>query len=1611
MLRAPTEGTTSSYWVYSTSEETVEFNFPPKLAVTYTVPPTVGTLSASPFVAGRTNSLTPSLRAQLKDDDGGILTGEFQVQRAGSTIWSGTATNVPAGTEASVVIPSGTLADGQQIQWRVRAYDGTAYSAYSSWQALTVDTSVPQPPAISCGAYPASTWSAKSANPVSCSLDSPSANVTGYNWRLEDDVLPSTATGDPATITINPAEGWHTLTAVAIGASGTTSAASAYAFGVGVGEVSKPAEDDLTQSAITLASRAKPDYTAVRYQYLADLSGDGTWTDIPPAHVSVPGSSSPISAWPQTRTDTSKDFADLVWNVAASLAARGDGPVRVRACFTGTDEQCSPPVTFLLERTAFGGSHATSPLGPGEVSLLTGDYSVSAADASVFDLSVKRGHTTLSPNTSSVFGPGWQASFPAGFSTVSGMTFADHSADGYVLFTDSDGTQLTYIVQADGTYRGAADATDGSFVVKDSATQFTHTDSTGTKTIFNVAGSVWNMTLIDEPGANNTTSYQYDGQGRVTRILAPVPPGVDCSTSLVAGCKALQIAYASATTATGVSSGWGDYIGQVTSVTYTAYDPATSAMKTTVLATYAYDSTGHLRTVTDPRTTLATTYYYTGEGRVSQVTPAGLAPWTFSYDSAGRLAHISRTSPQGVLTQAVAYDVPIGGSGAPIDLTGGQVAAWGQNVDLPRVGAAVFPASHVPTRAASGAYTPTVDDYSYADLTYLDVNGRAVNTADYGAGAWQIGTARFDDDGNVVWQLSPSARAQALTPTVDTDAVVSGTSNSAERANALATATTYDANGNVLTRTGPAHRVTLASGQTAYSARLRIDYTYDEGAPAAQVGAGLVTTTTTKPIILDGVTTAGSGDTQTIKTSYNAIVAGDTTGWELYSPTSTTKVVPGGADIVRKTRYDALGRPIEQRMPASSGSDAGTTVFTYYTATSNSVAACGNKPQWSGLLCRTGPAAQPTGKALPVITISYGYYGQRTQQIEDNGAAVRTTTLTYDAADRLVTTAVAVTPAAAGGTAVPDVTYSYYPATGLAKQTATNAGSVSVAYDTLGRVVSQTDATGNVATTTFDTAGRVASASDGKGTTTYGYDGTDANGKAERRGLTTSLTSDTHVFSAAYDGDAHLIVQVYPGGLTATSRYDTAGERTHLTYIRNTTTWLDYTIDYDVVGRVKSQSGPTGGQTYGYDGGGRLTKVADTYAGTCVMRAYGFDANTNRTSLTSYPAAPDGSCSTTTTATVVTSTYDTADRITNTGYLYDELGRTTKTPGSNTGGADVTATYYANDMVASLAADNATKSFTLDPLGRIKSTTISGQYATGTTTNHYAGNGDSPAWIDEADGTWTRNIVGFTGFAATLSNGGTLTLQLTNPHGDVIATADRLGAGVNAYFEQTEYGTPRSNNASNPTRYGWLGAAQRSSDSLGGLLLMGVRLYNPVTGRFLQVDPVAGGNSNSYEYCFGDPINHRDLDGRFSYSFTFYIYDKPATASNALRWMTHNFGKVFPFPGCGSTLDLNEVCKLDVPGWPGRAPVRVISITSTSWTFEALKGHFEPAGSKVTFTFGRSKGALTFTVYGRGPNSGLVQGNIFGRWLSKQVAKSQWLGLAYNIQNRMPAYGDSGVWV
>lgn len=165
------------------------------------------------------------------------------------------------------------------------------------------------------------------------------------------------------------------------------------------------------------------------------------------------------------------------------------------------------------------------------------------------------------------------------------------------------------------------------------------------------------------------------------------------------------------------------------------------------------------------------------------------------------------------------------------------------------------------------------------------------------------------------------------------------------------------------------------------------------------------------------------------------------------------------------------------------------------------------------------------------------------------------------------------------------------------------------------------------------------------------------------------------------------------------------------------------------------------------------------------------------------------------------------------------------------------------------------------------------QGSTRTVVRHYTDGSDNPGWVEETtpgspSPVVTRYVESLAGeLGAIAGSASPAEITLTNLHGDVVtstAIADEssTAVGINAWQDFDEYGNPHNaSGPDEPMRYGWLGAKQRSADTgTSGLIMMGARLYNPVTGRFTSGDRVPGGNENAYNYP-NDPINQFDADG------------------------------------------------------------------------------------------------------------------------------------------------------
>jgi RHS repeat-associated protein len=558
------------------------------------------------------------------------------------------------------------------------------------------------------------------------------------------------------------------------------------------------------------------------------------------------------------------------------------------------------------------------------------------------------------------------------------------------------------------------------------------------------------------------------------------------------------------------------------------------------------------------------------------------------------------------------------------------------------------------------------------------------------------------------------------------------------------------------------------------------------------------------------------------------------------------------------------------------GAGSHSTQTIYYSAGANSTyPGCGGHAEWANLPCQTQPAKQPETAGvpnLPVSTVTYNVWDEPETITETVGTTTRTETKTYEGAGRLEKSAVSSTV----GTALPAVTDKYSGSLGLLEEQSNEGKTKPIVshYNTLGQLTSYTDAAEGTSTYEYDVDGRITSANDGKGTETFTY--------SKVTGLLTELLSEyltsKVAFTAAYDAEGNLLTEGYPNGMNGNYSYNQAGEAIGLEYLKTThcstgCTWYEEAVVPSIHGQILSQTntvaGATSADTDSYDAASRLTQVQETPAGKgCTTRVYAYDADTNRTSLKVREPGTEGKCATEG-GLEEKHTYDEADRLTDKGTAYNVFGSITALPATDAGGKEVseevTNTYYTDSQLESQTQNGQTIGYKLDPAGRTVETVSTGQPVVSSVTNHYTGPGSSPAWSENTTtNEWTRNISGVTGFAAVQTNGAAPVLQLSDLHGDVVATAavSETETKLLSSSTMTEYGVPTST----PAKYSWLGAEQLTTELPSGIIGMGARSYIPQLGRFLQTDPVPGGSANAYSYTFGDPVNASDPSGAYTAS-------------------------------------------------------------------------------------------------------------------------------------------------
>jgi RHS repeat-associated protein len=678
---------------------------------------------------------------------------------------------------------------------------------------------------------------------------------------------------------------------------------------------------------------------------------------------------------------------------------------------------------------------------------------------------------------------------------------------------------------------------------------------------------------------------------------------------------------------------------------------------------------------------------------------------------------------------------------------------------------------------------------------------------------------------------------------------------------AAKTTMTYDAAGNLLTRTSPVPHRTQNYTYDVFNNPL----TYQDGkgnttAYAYDALGNLTTTTypdgTTASIVRDS---AGRPTSITNELGKTTVLTYDSQG------NLTSATTPEG----RTTRfeYDASGRKTAAVDPLGNR-----TSFVYDKA--------------DHLIQRTDPLGQTT-------LYAYDANGNRTSVTDANG---HVTAYTFDGLNRLTqVTAPDNTVTAYQYDAVDNLVqrtdanghitrYSYDAVKRLTGIVNPGGGTFAYTYDTRNNLISVTDAKGVKTSRTFDLLDRLTkiSYSDATPPVSFGYDANDNRTKMIDQAGTTYYTYDVRnrlitvkspgpsgafayaydpagrvinktypgqsASSFAYDGDgrmvattvaaktttyaydaaARLVQTLLPNGYEEDRQYDAAGQLTRITSTRNATALTDFQYTYDKAGNPLSETALSGNTLYSYDVRDRLATVCYA-AGGCATPdlSYAYDAVGNRLSET----RPAG---------VTQYAYDADDQLVNSqgptgiiGYTYDANGnQTTAGPRS--------FVYDAANRLTTTAAGGSTAAYAYDGNGLRVTATSNASGSDVTTTYRWDINSGLPLLATEVDaqGKLLRGYA-YANSITPLSLKTPTNRYYYHPNnlGSTAAISSATGATV-AQYAYEPFGTVRqqqvaANAPANPILY----TGQYQDDT--GLYHLRARQYDTTTGRFLGRDPIA----------------------------------------------------------------------------------------------------------------------------------------------------------------------------
>lgn len=875
-----------------------------------------------------------------------------------------------------------------------------------------------------------------------------------------------------------------------------------------------------------------------------------------------------------------------------------------------------------------------------------------------------------------------------------------------------------------------------------------------------------------------------------------------------------------------------------------------------LVTTHTYDATGRLASTVDPRGNLAgadpnlfrTTYGYDGLDRITSTTdPLGHVR-TSTYDAAGNL----KTEVDATL-KTIAYGYDLADHLTTVTDQRSKVTTT-TYTSAGRTASVTTPTQDKTTYTYNGAgqlYKVTsprgnVSGAVAADFTTTysyDWNGNRVRKSHpYPGGGTAITTTAYDELDRPVSVTDPLGRVTKTEydPQGNVSAEVDGLNQR--------TVYTYDKEDRLLTAKNPRGKtttygydkvgrriseITPLGNKTTwnYDADGRLASTVD---PRGNVTGGSPATYTTAY----GYDAAGNRMTVTDPLAHTTTAA--------YDAADNVTSVTDANNKMTRFRYNAENRVNWVRGPDAT-TDTQSTTFAY--------SATGN------VLTRTDPLAHTT-------TYTYDDSG-RPASVTD--PLSRATTFGYDADGNRTT----VVTARGTGFGQPG---------GAPTQAA---GTVTDAYDILGRLTSRTLGTGGtVHTWGYDAANQRTSSTDPGGTETREYDLAgqlkavvrgadrieytyDADGNVATRkwnavtatavrdddDRTTSLAAEGGTTTFGYDVAGNLTSTKLPttNGYTETRTYDAAGRTTKVATTRATAppalTLAQYDLTLDPVGNptkvIGNRAGTTRTDTYTYDAANRVTGLCyatTTCTGATQSIKYAYNLVGDRTTETRTGVTAPGA---------TTSTYDAADQLTATTgavaatYTYDKDGNqltagadtstydlADRTTSAKVGGITTTYTYDADDNRLGSVTAGVTSSYRWDVSQPLPMLAVE---KTGSTTRSYR--------YDPASGPLSMTVSSAgTHFLTSDWLGSTSDVTTTTGTPEYAYTYEPFGAGPDPAPLVT--GAP-----TNPLRF-----AGEYRDPKSTLYNLRARQYTPGTGRFTSVDPVAAplGAAAVAPYAYAD---------------------------------------------------------------------------------------------------------------------------------------------------------------